>query len=130
MSLPHEIARSALWAMLVYARRAVRFLGERSVEEFMADDNLVEATIRRVEVVGEAASRYATHGPIRGITLPVEQIREMRNILVHRYDSLDAELLYRTVKDRFPKIIQTIERNVPEPPEGFEAGMVPWEQSR
>lgn len=45
--------------MLIWARRASDYVRERTNAEFAADALLQDATIRCVEVVGEAASRVS-----------------------------------------------------------------------
>lgn len=43
--------------MRLHAERARRFLGSRSLDEFLADDLVQSAVVRCVEVIGEAGSQ-------------------------------------------------------------------------
>ena len=66
--------------MRIHAERARKFMGTRSLEEFLSDEMLQAAVIRCVEVVGEAARQVSEDTRRRATGIPWAQIVGMRNI--------------------------------------------------
>lgn len=75
------------------------------------DDDRVFAlvSIKLVEIIGEAAARVppdaqAAHGEI-----PWRQIVGTRNRLVHGYDAVDFDILWRIVSDELPLLLEKLQ---------------------
>ena len=99
------------------AARAVReYLAGRTLAQCMADQILRDAVERRVEIIGEAASRVSAN--FRGLhpEIPWRQIIATRNILVHNYARVDYAILHRIVVVHVPEMIERIEAILPPPP--------------
>lgn len=102
--------RFRLTDMIDHARLALRFQGDAGVAELEADDLTRLASLRAVEVVGEAASQVPqsfrdTHGDI-----PWRRAINMRNILIHAYRQIDLGIVAATVREDFPILIADLER--------------------
>jgi uncharacterized protein with HEPN domain len=67
------------------------------------------ALIKLVEIIGEAASRVSTgtRSSIPGVPWP--QIVSTRNRLVHGYDAVDMDILWRIVTDELPTLLSYLE---------------------
>ena len=83
--------------MRIYAERATKFVGARSLQEFLSDDLVQAAVIRCIEVVGEAARQISEDTRRRAPGIPWAQIVGMRNILAHDYGAVDLERVYTVV---------------------------------
>ena len=102
--------------MLVAARIARDYLGERTLDQFVADRILCDAIERRVEIIGEAESRVSSGCRARHPQIPWRQIVATRNILVHNYAAVDHTILHRIVVTHLPDMIAQIEAILPPPP--------------
>lgn len=66
--------------------------------------------VRLIEVVGEAANRISTECRREYSAIPWGQIIGMRNRLIHGYDSIDFEILYKTVTEDLPFLITELKK--------------------
>lgn len=77
---------------------------------------LALALIKLVEIVGEAAHRVSAATQGANDQIPWSQIVGTRNRLVHGYDQVDYDVLWRIVRDELPVVVgqlRTILSNTP-----------------
>ncbi|MEW6664579.1 MAG: DUF86 domain-containing protein [Thermodesulfobacteriota bacterium] len=94
--------------MLDHARKACQMVEGRTRSDLDSDEMLKYALTRLVEIVGEAASRVsiATRDRYQGIPWP--DIVGMRNRLIHGYDVVDLDLLWDTIEDDLPPLMEQL----------------------
>ncbi|RAU21330.1 hypothetical protein CU669_14265 [Paramagnetospirillum kuznetsovii] len=85
--------------------RIRRYTGGMTEAQFVADDRTVDAVIRNLEIVGEAAKRVPVAIVERHPEIPWSRMTEMRNILVHEYHSVDPSILFDTARHDMPPLI-------------------------
>lgn len=107
--MPARQSRPLLQDMVDHAREAIGLVGRLTGAELAADRMRYLATIRLVEVVGEAASQVAANVRDALPDIPFRQAVGMRNRLIHGYGTLSAEILADTVRSEFPGLIQATE---------------------
>lgn len=66
--------------------------------EFEADDKTVDAVVRNLQIIGEAAARIPTSVKERHADLPWQEIIGFRNIVVHEYFGVDEAIIWRIVQ--------------------------------
>jgi uncharacterized protein with HEPN domain len=66
----------------------------------MASDQLQDAVIRNVEVIGEAAKRVSAEARDRLATLDWKDICGMRDILIHDYIGVDLDEVWNVASSR------------------------------
>jgi uncharacterized protein with HEPN domain len=74
--------------MLERCQRITRFIGPGK-DAFMASEELQDAVIRNVEVIGEAAKRVSPEARGRVAQLEWKAICGMRDVLIHDYIGVD-----------------------------------------
>src|SRR5262245_24844115 len=104
----HE-SRIPLRHMLDHAREAYALIQNKSREDLDADRLLNLALVRLLEIIGEAASRVSPEERVHYPGIPWPQIVCMRNRLIHGYDLVDFEILWRTVVEDLPPLIVALE---------------------
>ncbi len=67
------------------------------------------ALVRAVEIVGEAAARISPETRTSFPELPWQAMIGMRNRLIHAYFDVDLEILWHTVEQALPELLQQIE---------------------
>jgi len=98
--------------MLEYAREAMG-LARGKTESNLRDDRLLQLALTRLlEVLGEAAWRVSTTWREAHPEVPWGAIIGMRNRLIHAYDNVDLALVWSTVQDDVPRLVQALERIV------------------
>jgi len=91
--------------MLAYAEKARSFVGGMTWEELQADEKTYLATVRAIEIVGEAARHVPEEFRAGFPAIPWRRIIGMRNILVHDYEGADAKIIHRTATVNLAELI-------------------------
>lgn len=99
--------------MLDAAREAMSFARGRVRDDLETDRQLLLSLVKEIEIIGEAASQVTdpTRQELAGI--PWNNIIAMRNRLVHAYFSINLDILWNTVQEDLPGLIDLLERSVP-----------------
>ena len=91
------------------AREAVDMLRGRSRADIDSNRMLNLALVRLLEVIGEAAGRVPEDFRSRYSQIPWRDITDLRNRLIHGYDSVDFDRLWTIVHDDLPHLIEQLE---------------------
>ena len=95
--------------MLDHALKACRMAQGRKRSDLESDEMLQYALTRLVEIVGEAASRVSISSRDKHQEIPWPDIIGMRNRLIHGYDVVDLDLLWDTVENDLPPLIEPLQ---------------------
>lgn len=95
--------------MLEEAADAVSFCEDSTLELFRKDKKLSHATVRCIEIIGEAASKLTSSFCLKYPEIQWRDVVAMRNILVHAYFEIDHEIVWNTVKKDLPPLINELE---------------------
>ena len=90
------------------ANEARQFIEGLSFDEFQEDGKTVRAVIRSIEVIGEAASKLSLDFRKDHPEVPWQKISGMRNRLIHVYFDIDHQIIWQTVKENLPPLIDQI----------------------
>ena len=96
--------------MLRYARLAVTRMGGKTRAEFNDDVDLQDASVRRVQVIGEAARVVSDSFKQAHPEIPWDKITGMRHRMVHDYRRIDLEVVWRVVTEHLPPLISFLEK--------------------
>ena len=77
--------------------------------DFAADRKLQRVTERLIELIGEAASRLPEEFRGRHPGIPWGKMVGMRNRLIHGYDVLDYEILWKVLSEELKHLRSQIE---------------------
>jgi uncharacterized protein with HEPN domain len=97
--------RDYLDDMLEYAEKARAFVGAMTWAEFQADEKTRFATIRAIEIIGEAARHIPADVQARFPEIPWQLIIGMRNILAHDYIGTNPRVIYDTATIFVPDLM-------------------------
>ena len=107
MSQHDDAAR--LRHMIDYAREAVQMC-EGCVREDLDRDRMLNLSlVRLIEIVGEAASRVSEALQLAHPEVPWRKIAGTRNRLVHGYDDVNFDILWNTIQDDLPPLIDQLQ---------------------
>lgn len=85
--------RDYLRDMVAYARKAEAFAAGMDLHQFRADERTIMAVVRALEIIGEAAKKIPKSFRNRHPEVPWEDAAGMRDVLVHGYFGVDAEVV-------------------------------------
>jgi uncharacterized protein with HEPN domain len=95
--------------MLERCYRITRFIGPGR-ETFLASEELQDAVIRNVEVIGEAAKRVSADARGRLASLDWKSICGMRDVLIHDYIGVDLDEVWNVASSRIPELQAVLEQ--------------------
>lgn len=99
--------------MLLSARDALSFTEGMSFDDFVLDRRTQLSVLKSVEIVGEAAAQVSEEVRQANPDIPWREIVGMRNRLVHGYLDIDFPLVWDTVRQDIPDLIDRLEPLVP-----------------
>jgi len=94
--------------MLDHAREAAHMASGRTRADLDADRQLGLALVRLLEIVGEAASRVTKTTCRSHPQVPWPQIVSLRNRLIHGYDAVDYDVLWKVIEEDLPPLINKL----------------------
>lgn len=95
--------------MIGTAREATAFCKGRQPTDVARDRQLALATVKCLEIIGEAAWKLSDDAKQRQPDLPWEQIIAMRHKPVHHYSKIDDNKDWATVQDDLPQLLLAME---------------------
>jgi uncharacterized protein with HEPN domain len=107
--MPHDPRKS-----LEDMRRAADFLlnltAGRTLDDYRKDEILRTVVERKFEIIGEALNRLQKADPVLASQIPDQrQIISFRNILIHGYDNVDEEIVWKIVTYDLPILKQRLD---------------------
>lgn len=95
------------------ARQALVFAEGRTREDLESDQMLVFSIVKAVEIVGEAAFHISDATREANPAIPWADIVAMRHRLVHAYFDINLDVLWMTVQQDIPSLVEELERILP-----------------
>ena len=94
--------------MLQAIDRILRYSRGLSFEAFSLDDKTLDAVVRNLEIVGEAAKQVPD--TIRQVYPGVDwaKISGLRDILIHQYFGIDVVIIWDIVQNKIPDLRRQI----------------------
>lgn len=106
--------RDRLADMLQAAGKAIDLAEGRHRGDLEEDETLALSLARLLEVLGEAASHVSEETRNRLDGIPWAEIVGMRNKLIHAYFDVDLDIVWQTVREDLPPLVEALEDAVDE----------------
>jgi uncharacterized protein with HEPN domain len=90
--------------MLERCERILAYCAELSRAEFGERGLVYDATVRNIELLGEAARHIPEQERTLASGIDWRSIIAMRNILVHGYLGIDDDILWDVIRHRVPEL--------------------------
>ncbi|MDD2366344.1 MAG: DUF86 domain-containing protein [Desulfuromonadaceae bacterium] len=91
---------------------ALEFVMGYNIESFTSDRKTKSATIRELEIIGEAASRISAINKEQYTAVPWRLMIDFRNVLSHEYFGVNEEVVFDIVQKKLPNLKVQIEEIV------------------
>ncbi|MFZ0927913.1 MAG: DUF86 domain-containing protein [Syntrophobacteraceae bacterium] len=90
------------------ARLALDFSAGLTSDEFLRDLKTQSAVLHQLTILGEAVKRLSEGFRARYPDIPWALIAGMRDHLIHAYDAVDLDEVWRTLKKDIPDLLDGI----------------------
>ena len=86
------------------------FVREINFEQFKNDKKTINAVVRSIEIIGEAAKKIPEALKNKYPDIPWKKMTGMRDKLIHEYFGIDIEILWKTAKENISGLEKQIKR--------------------
>jgi uncharacterized protein with HEPN domain len=108
--MPHD-PKKILHDIKEAAERITRYVGQRTFDDFLADDYFRSAVERQFEIIGEAMTRLRKDAPeIASRISNQNKISGFRNALIHGYDDIDHKITWNVILSHLPILWQEVDQ--------------------
>lgn len=105
-----EADRIRLQHMLDAAVQANAFTSGKSRLSLDTDQMLVFALVKAIEIIGEAASKVSDECKAGSPSIAWSDIVGMRNRLIHGYFDINLDIVWTTVQEELPPLINQLKQ--------------------
>jgi uncharacterized protein with HEPN domain len=89
-------------------RKASSYVEGMNLADFIADEKTVDAVVRNISVIGEAAKQPPEDFKDLHPEIPWSQMAGMRNRIVHDYAGVDLEIVWSVITEAMPDLAKGI----------------------
>ena len=113
--MPHDV-RLYLEDMLEAVRRVRSYTAGLDEPSFRADSKTIDAVLRNLEILGEAAKCVPEDVRARAADVEWRKISGMRDFLVHVYFAVNLDIVWDVVTHKLPALEPSLVRLLREMP--------------
>ncbi len=96
--------------MRIAIEQVEEFTAGMGFEEFARDQKTINAVIRSLEVLGEAAKNIPGETTSLYPEMPWKRVIGMRDKLIHGYHGVDLEIVWKAVQEEVPPLKPLVEK--------------------
>jgi uncharacterized protein with HEPN domain len=101
--------RDALYDILDACRLILEYTEGMGYESFRASQMIKDAVLRRFEIIGEATNRLSAEFCQRHPDVPWQDMAGMRDRVIHGYDAVDWQIVWKAVHESVPELAKRLE---------------------
>lgn len=96
--------------MIDFARRVSDYTDGLDQATFIADQRTYDATLRNLELIGEAATNLPESVRAAHPEVPWRLVIATRNRLIHAYLGIDDDTIWSIIQDDVPDLLKRLEK--------------------
>jgi len=94
--------------MIESIEKIERYIGNDTVDEFINDELKIDAVVRNLEIIGEAAARVTEEFKQEHQTIEWKKITGVGNRIIHAYFGVDLQIIWSIIKNDLPVLHQQL----------------------
>jgi len=95
--------------MIGFAEKVLAYTEGLTQEDFIEHDLTYDATLRNLELIGEAATRIPEEVRVANPEIPWRMIIATRNRLAHAYLGIDDDTVWSIIQSHIPELLERLE---------------------
>ncbi|PIP26928.1 MAG: hypothetical protein COX30_04620 [Candidatus Moranbacteria bacterium CG23_combo_of_CG06-09_8_20_14_all_39_10] len=80
------------------------YLGDSDYEDFKNNEMVIDAVVRKLEIIGEASNNLSEKFKRENPEMPHRDAIDMRNFLIHEYFGVNTKIVWKTYKNNLPEL--------------------------
>ena len=96
--------------MIGFAEKCQSYTSGMNQSAFLASGITFDATLRNLELIGEAASRVPDDVRLANPEIPWRMIIATRNRLIHAYLGIDDDTIWSIIQDDLPPLLTGLKK--------------------
>jgi uncharacterized protein with HEPN domain len=106
--------RASLLDISRAAHKVLQYKQGMNKAAFLSDDKTQSAIVFQLLIIGEAVKRLSPELRTQHPEIPWSLIARMRDNLIHRYDDIDLDEVWKTSNEDIPTLLASLESLQPE----------------
>ncbi len=94
--------------ILQASQKIVSHTQDMDYRQFCPNDRHVDAVLHNLTAVGEVSRSIPDEIKIRYPHVAWDEMRDMRNVVIHEYFGVDLSVVWQTVQEDLPKLIKQV----------------------
>lgn len=94
--------------MIGFAEKVLAYTDGMDQGAFVASALTYDATLRNLELIGEAASRVPAGVREQHVEIPWRLMSATRNRLIHAYLGIDDDIVWSLIRDDIPPLLEQL----------------------
>lgn len=95
------------------ARKILRYAQGCDRSDLETNDEKVSAILYQISVIGEATKRLSPEIKLRHPEIPWRDIAGMRDIIIHKYDQVDLDIIWDVIQNKIPNFLSLLQPLLP-----------------
>ena len=108
--MPRRSVTERIADILQAIERIQRYVQDMDYEDFCASTITVDAVVRNLIIIGEAANQVPAEVKGSHPELPWQKMVDMRNFITHVYWQTDLSLVWDTIEHHLPPLHESLRR--------------------
>lgn len=84
------------------------YITNKSFDDFYSDSMMFNATVRQLEIIGEASNKLSETFLIYHSDIPWAKMIGLRNVLIHNYFGIDDKMIWNIIQINLPVLKKNI----------------------
>jgi len=80
-------------------RKIEKYTHGVNFDKFSKDEQMIDAVVRNLSIIGEAVRNIPKEIKVKNPNVAWNEIKGMRNKVIHEYFGIDEEILWKTVQE-------------------------------
>ena len=92
------------------SEKILRYIQSESFEEFCNDSKTLDAVVRNLEIIGEAAKNISETLKLQAPEISWRGMAGLRDRLIHNYFGVDERIVWKIVVDEIPQLLEKLRK--------------------
>ena len=84
------------------------YVSDMDAGDFEESSITIDAVVRNIEIIGEAISNLPVALREKYANIPWQEIKDFRNVVIHKYHSVDVEILWDIIQHKLEPLSEQI----------------------